>query len=290
MNNVDGKLLIETNRRLQETVQQLLIAEKEHEKLLNKLSLKNLELEKALDQVKKQSVELIQTAKMASLGVFAGGVAHELNNPLMAILNYVQFCLKHVDYDAAIFKVLQDIESETKRCTEVIKSVLTFLRLTEEGEEVLQNVDLLIIVKRILTLLDYRIEKESVEIKLDFPVDGFMVFVRQNMMQRAILTIVLNALDAVQQTKLKMVTITGKYEGAHVVISVADTGCGIKEENMSKLFSPFFTTKEAGKSVGMGLVIVQQIVESHRGKILCNSKAGFGTTFTISLPSKAVRL
>ncbi|MGD9108887.1 MAG: HAMP domain-containing sensor histidine kinase [Gammaproteobacteria bacterium] len=279
-------VLIETNRKLQKTVQQLLIVQKDHQHLVKEIKIKNSKLEKALKKISKQSVELIESAKMASLGIFAGGVAHELNNPLMAILNYAQFCLKHTPVEERVYKVLKDIETETKRCMEVVKAVLTFSRLTEEGKENFEEFDFLIIVKRILELLDYRIEQEHVEVVLDFPKDGLIVFIKQNMMQRAFLNIFLNALDAVRQTTLKKITITGEYKNEHAIISITDTGCGIEEQNKPKLFTPFFTTKQAGTSVGMGLAITKQIINEHRGEISVISEVNVGTTFTILLPLK----
>lgn len=281
-------VLIEADRRLQETAQRLLSAKKEQESLLNEIDSKNLALNEALKKIRKQSIELMHSANMASLGVFAGGVAHELNNPLMAVLNFVQYCIKHTSSEEKIYKVLLDAEAETKRCVEVVKSVLTFSRLLEEGEENFEQINFLVILKRILELLDYRIERENVEIKLDFPGDSCMVLVKQNMIQRAILNIFLNALDAVGRTSVKKITVKGRYDNDYFVISITDTGCGIEEKNMLQLFDPFFTTKKAGESVGMGLPIAKQIVEGHHGKISCSSKVGVGTTFTILLPFKEI--
>jgi len=282
----EKQLLFESNRRLQEVAQELSIAKKERERLLDELSVKNVELKDALNKVQKQTVRLMQAAKMAALGVFAGGVAHELNNPLMAVLNYIQFCLKHLDKESQLYKVLQDAEHETKRCAKVIKTVLTFSRLKAEGEEDPVETDCYIIVKRILELLAYRIEANEINVKVDFPDQGLVVTMKPSKIQQATLNIFLNALDAVQVSKDKEIVIAGKYEGDYAVIVIADKGCGIEEKDMEKLFDPFFTTKEAGKSVGMGLPIAKQIIDDHQGELIYESELGVGTKVKILLPLK----
>lgn len=282
----DRQLLIEADRRLQEAAQQLLIEKKEKEKLLAEVELKNAELSSAFEKLRKQSSQLIQTAKMASLGVFAGGVAHELNNPLMGILNYIQFCIKHTDKNTQVYKVLQDVEYETKRCAEVIKAVMTFSRLEEEGEEKPIQESIITIFNRVLRLLDYRIRKEGVKVETNFPTENLLITMKPGKMQRVILNILLNSLDALQNSNIKEIIVTVRLENNYLIILIADKGCGIDEKYMGKVFEPFFTTKEADKYIGLGLTIARQIIEEHGGEISCDSILGLGSTFKIRLPKK----
>jgi C4-dicarboxylate-specific signal transduction histidine kinase len=248
------------------------------------LEIKNKELSEAFNKIREQSFKLVQTAKMASLGVFAGGVAHELNNPLMGILNYIQFCLKHVGNNTQVTKVLKDAEYETKRCAEVIKAVMTFSRLEEEGEEPWVEESFETVISRVLLLLDYRIRENGIVIENKFPQKKMVMAMRSGAMQNAILSILSNAIDASKQSPMKEIMITGKQEDNVVVITITDKGCGIEEKYKEKVFEPFFTTKEPDKHVGLGLTMAKQIIKDHGGQISYESTSGSGSTFKIVLP------
>jgi len=246
----------------------------------------------AKDALKLKTRQLIQTEKMGAVGTMAAGVAHELNNPMMGILNYIQYCLKHTSEGDRRYNVLQDTEREIKRCTDIVSNLLTFSRMDNEGEETPQMADCAEIFERVLSLLSYRIKKEQVIITkcYDEYVPG--VCLKVNHIQQVFLNLLDNSLDAFQEKECdkKEIGIKIKYEPDYLNITVEDNGGGIVSENLSKLFEPFFTTKPPGKGTGLGLSISLGIIEEHGGEILCESELGAGSKFKISLPINSEKL
>ena len=235
---------------------------------------------------KQMEEELRQSEKLASIGQLAAGVAHELNNPTMGILNFAQYCLKHTQKDDKRYPVLEDIERETKRCIDIVQNLLTFSRLEKEVDKVYQKEAISVIFDRVLKLLSYRIEKSHVDVALDIPEVIPDIWMNANNMQQAILNLITNALDAVEEKKNRRIQIGTQLGGAFVHVTIADNGSGIPPEVLPKIFDPFFTTKPAGKGTGMGLSISHGIIANHGGKMTCESKFGEGTEFKILLPIK----
>ncbi|MGD9108321.1 MAG: ATP-binding protein [Gammaproteobacteria bacterium] len=226
---------------------------------------------------------LIQAEKMGALGLFAAGTAHELNNPLMGILNYVEFCIKKTSDDDKVHQVLLDTKKEVDRCIDIVKNLLTFAPRPISSESFKQTA-IVKLVDNVLKLLDYKIVKEKIKVNVEFPQDGLEAPIIADSIQQVFLNLVINAIDALKSSENKEIKIYGEYKNDEAVIVISDTGCGIPNENMDKIFQPFFTTKESGKGTGLGLSIVKDIISEHRGEVTCESKVGTGTTFTIHLP------
>lgn len=242
------------------------------------------ELENLYKELKQSEATLIEVEKVGALGTLTAGIAHELNNPMMGMLNFVQYCIKHTQEDNRIFPVLQDIERETRRCAEIVKNLLIFSRLEKEGEEKFRKCDLTLMLERILKLLAYRIEKENVLID-QHKDDGIPeCWIKENNMQQVFLNIIGNALDAVKEMDRKEIHVEITRAGEFVLVTISDTGCGISLENQSRIFDPFFTTKPVGKGTGLGLSICQSIMKDHGGRINCQSSPGAGTRFEMVLP------
>jgi len=240
------------------------------------------ELQESRDKLE-QSAQLMQAEKMGALGIMAAGIAHELLNPMVGILNYVQFCLKRTAEDDPRHDVLQDIERETERCTDIVKNVVTFSRTEQEGEEEYQKESLATIIERVVKLLSYRIGAEKVTLTRHVAEGTPAIPMKVNGMQQVLLNLITNAMDAVKESEKKEVNVEVYQEGGFIRVNVSDSGVGIAPENMEKLFDPFFTTKPADKGTGLGLTIVRSIVQSHGGEITCQSEPGAGTTFNMLL-------
>lgn len=223
-----------------------------------------------------------------AIGTLAAGIAHELYNPLMAIQNLSNYCLKHTGGDDRRYAYLQDMEREAGRCIGIVNNLLAFSH-AEQIEEPYQSEDLAQIIDRVVNLLSFRLRKEKVSITRRIAGDIPPISVKVNSLQQVILNLLTNALDAVADSQRKEIRIEARPTGDRVRLLIADRGTGIAPEIMNRIYDPFFTTKPAGKGTGLGLSISRSIINSHGGTIDCRSNPGVGTTFSIELPLKNER-
>jgi two-component system sensor histidine kinase/response regulator len=244
----------------------------------------NEKLRLEITERKQMQIQLVQTEKMSAVGTLAAGLAHELNNPLMAMLNFSQYCLKHSSQDDRRYSVLQDIEHETRRCIDIVHNLLTFSHMEKENEASYQKASFAAVLDWVLKLLSYRVERQRVLVTQHTGEGTPDVPMVVNKMQQVFLNIVSNALDALGESEKKEIHIDVRRDGEFVQVVIADTGCGIGPENLTKVFDPFFTTKPAGQGTGLGLSTSRALVEAHGGEITCESEAGGGTTVKVSLP------
>ena len=239
---------------------------------------------------KRQRVEsetkLLQSEKQASIGKLAGGVAHEINNPLTGIFTFTHMLLRRKDIPEEVRTDLETIAHETERVRKIVKGLLDFSRQTELDRE---PTDVNRLVRLTTTLAENQALIKGVGLSFE-PGEGLpMITLDRNQMQSVLLNIVINALDATEPGGSITVT-TGigvsadKPDQKGVEIVCTDTGCGIPPGNLDKLFDPFFTTKEIGQGTGLGLSVSYGIVEHHGGTIWVQSKMGRGSTFTVWLP------
>lgn len=257
--------------------------EKERIALLTREELYD-QLDAAYSDLKSKTTQLIQTEKLGSVGTMVAGVAHELNNPMMGLINFIQYCLKHTTEDDRRYAVLKDAEHEARRCIAIVENLLTFSRMEKEGEEGLSEADCSELMERVIKLLSYRIEKEGAALTTHYAAGTPKIRVKVNNVQQVFLNLVNNALDALKESERKEIRIGIGREAGSIKITIADTGIGIPGGLLEKIFDPFFTTKPTGGGTGLGLSICQGIVKIHGGEIACESKIGRGTTFTILLP------
>lgn len=227
--------------------------------------------------------ERIQLEKMSSLGTMAAGIAHELNNPMMAMFGFAEYCIKHTDEEDKRYGVLEDIKYETKRCIDIVGHLLTFSRIEEEDEEY-EEANFGIIFDRVLRLLSYRIENGDVLIAKKCSEQTPVISMKTGNIQQVFLNLMTNALDAVKESEKKEIHFDIRPNDKSFQITVFDTGCGIPPENLQKIFDPFFTTKPVGQGTGLGLSVSQSIIKSHRGTITCESEVGVGSKFKVLLP------
>jgi two-component system NtrC family sensor kinase len=225
--------------------------------------------------------EMLRVERMASIGKLAAVVAHEINNPLAGILTYAKLLKKRFgDKDQELFSTLDLMESESRRCGEIVKNLMTFARKTSMNYE---ESDLNAVITRCVRLVQHKLELANIALQLELAPDLPRVWCDPGQIEQVVLALVMNAIDAMPSGGNLTVRTSPKGE-AQVQIVVRDDGVGMPPEVMRNLFEPFFTTKERGRGLGLGLAISRSIVERHVGTIEAASTPGKGTTLTITLP------
>jgi C4-dicarboxylate-specific signal transduction histidine kinase len=246
------------------------------------------DLRDTLRWLKESQEQLVQVEKLGSLGTLTAGIAHELNNPMMGILNFVQYALKRTERDDKRYQVLMDAETEAKRCIGIVNNLLTFSRKSQQKKTHREKVYCDDILQRVLHLLSFRIEKEKVHIVNEIAGKRLHVWGDTDKIQQVFLNIIINALDALTANDRKVLHFTAFQEKQSVSMHITDSGMGIPPEKLSKIFDPFFTTKPVGKGTGLGLSVCRNIINDLGGSIACESRPGQGTRFSIVLPAGEV--
>jgi signal transduction histidine kinase len=219
--------------------------------------------------------------KMASIGLLAAGVAHEVNTPLTGISSFTQMLLQGADPDDPRTKVLEKIERQTFRAAKIVNGLLNLSRQAGPGSE-RGAVDLNAIVNDVLSLLEHQLEIGKIKVRRELASPAIFVRGVEHKLQQVFLNLFLNARDAMP--KGGWLSITTRIEKGGAIAEVADTGSGIPSEHLSRIYDPFFTTKAIGKGTGLGLSITYGIVREHDGSLTCESAVGQGTRFVLSLP------
>jgi two-component system NtrC family sensor kinase len=228
--------------------------------------------------------ELLRAKNLASVGQLAAGVAHEINNPLGTIMLYSDILLRQTPPTPEYQEDLNTISREAARCKEIVAALLNFARQQPVSA---QETD----VNEVLEELLHDVEKqpllEKVTVARDLSEGALLMQADPGQLRQVFMNLVKNACEAMPEGGTLTVTSRLESEGERVVVAVEDTGIGIPEENIPKLFTPFFTTKPTGKGTGLGLAISYGIVKMHRGQIRVESEVGKGTRFTVTLPTRA---
>ena len=276
-----GARLRVLNQANEEKAKELLQANNSLQKIYTDLQANNSELKETLDKLRQAQDQLLKSEKMASLGVLAAGVAHELNNPLNFIKGGITSleiqASKEGKLDDAHFKKSLDIIHEgVNRASVILKGLGQYSRQSEKMNEVC---DLNKILDNCLTALSCNL-KYHVNIVRQYSQEPVVIRGNEGKIHQVFINILSNAEQAIEGEGT--ITITTRKIGTTVEVSISDTGIGISAENMRRLGDLFFTTKEPGKGTGLGLSISYKIVEEHGGKIKVESELGKGTTFRIT--------
>jgi hypothetical protein len=224
--------------------------------------------------------KLVQADKLSSIGLLAAGVAHEVNTPLAVISTYAQMLAKQVSEDDQKSKLLEKIAKQTFRASEIVNSLLNFSRTspTEYSELELNRV-----IRETLSLVDHQFQKAGVATEAHLAADLPNVRGNAGKLQQVFLNLLINARDAMAAGGT--ITLRTWADGGFAHVEVADTGQGIAEENLARIYDPFFSTKGPKKGTGLGLSITYGIVQEHNGIIEVDSEIGRGTRFHLEFPS-----
>lgn len=256
------------------------------------------ELERVNKELLEKQEQLIRAEKLASIGQLAAGIAHEINNPLTAItmnicsvLDLYERVSKEINISPEIhekfIKKMRIVESEADRAAKIVKSLLMLSRKSKDQTE-REECNINEIILDTLAPIEHQLQLSNIKIINNFEPNLPIVNVNKDQMQQVFLNLINNAKDAMPNGgSIEISTRTVNDEKTNkkfIEISFSDTGIGIPEENLNKIFDPFYTTKDPGKGTGLGLSVTQSIILNHGGEIKVKSKVGSGTTFTIVLP------
>ncbi|HKD83254.1 MAG TPA: ATP-binding protein, partial [Terriglobales bacterium] len=227
--------------------------------------------------------QLSQAEKLSSIGLLAAGVAHEVNTPLAVISSYAQMLAKQVHHDDKQSVLLDKITKQTFRASEIVNSLLNFSR-TSSSE--FTDVDLNRVIKDTLTLLEHQFKTARITVQHDLYPDLPTIHGNTGKLQQVFLNLFLNAKDAMPGGGTLSISTNN---GQHIQVKVSDTGTGIAQEHIHRIYDPFFTTKSKPTTghtggTGLGLSVTYGIIQEHAGKIRVDSAPGRGTTFIMEFP------
>jgi C4-dicarboxylate-specific signal transduction histidine kinase len=230
--------------------------------------------------------QLRQSTKLAAIGQMAAGVAHELNNPLTAILGNAQLLMRQMGQQQREKQLTEDIYNCSLRCKKIIEGLLTFSR---QEKQPFSKIDLNHSIERVLSLIGYQIDTDKIKLTVRQGEDIPHVTGSSQMIEQVIINLVLNAKDALSEIENPVISLRTECcnhprLGSCVVIAVSDNGPGISKDNLANIFNPFFTTKAIGAGTGLGLPISLGIAEAHGGTIDVESKENAGSTFALIIP------
>jgi ligand-binding sensor domain-containing protein/signal transduction histidine kinase len=265
--------LIRDKRKLEEKV-----AER-----TNEINAQKVELEKTLNILQNTQAQLIQSEKMASVGILTAGIAHEINNPL----NYIQggvtalenyFKENRLEQNEEVSQLMEIIGEGVNRTSKIVQSLNRFGRSEDSSSE---NCDIHAIIDNCLQVL-YNQLINKIDVQKRYCQELPKLAGNEGKLHQVFLSILVNAEQAIE--KEGKIEISSKIENKFIVIAITDNGCGISKENLTRISDPFFTTKDPGKGTGLGLSIVYSIVKEHKGSIEFESEEGKGTTVKVKLP------
>jgi len=237
-------------------------------------------VEERTQQIQEMQSVIIRSEKLASLGELAAGIAHELNNPLTGIVLHASIIENDRELPPALKEDLHTITWEADRCARIVKNLLDFSRKTEPRKamnSVNETLD------RALGLVEHLASFHNIEIVKEYTEDLPDLLLDPGQLEQVFVNMFVNASQAMEEGG-RLTLRTGLNEsGTSILVRIADTGKGISEENIGRIFDPFFSTKGA-KGTGLGLSVSYGIVEGHGGIIEVHSEVGKGTEFTITLP------
>ncbi|MGD8228940.1 MAG: PAS domain S-box protein [Desulfobacteraceae bacterium] len=230
-------------------------------------------------QLRETQQKLLQSEKLAAMGRLTSQIAHELNNPLYGIMNTLELLKTEVSPENKRRRILDMALSETERLTELLRRMLSFSKPDEEERQI---TDVNQVLDEILLLVRKQLLENSIRVSASLSGDVGKVYASRNQLRQVFLNMIANARDAMPDGGT--LAVKTKSSGDTIGVEITDTGTGIREEDLNKIFDAFFTTKDGVKDVGLGLSVCYGFIKDHGGDIRVSSKWGSGTTFTITLP------
>lgn len=268
--------------------------EEENKELVEELKLANKELKEQNEKLEIIQHEMIEKHKLASVGQLAGGIAHEINNPLGAVSTYNQLMIRQLEQGAFdkikgledFKKYLHQMDEEINRIAKTVTNLLVFARRKEFKIDL---VDINKVVQDTIELTYYQSSKNNIEIVSKLASNLPFISADGEKLQEALVNIIVNAIQSMPDggqlnISSKAVGMDKNKKTKSIQLTFSDTGNGINKDDLEKLFNPFFTTKKVGAGVGLGLSISYSIIDKHNGNMQVESKVGKGTKFIINLP------
>ena len=253
---------------------------------------KILLIARELTSAEVRKADSLRTAQMAAIGELAAGVAHEVNNPITGIINFAQLLLDDSEKDSLQAELLDRIVNEGERIALIIKNLLSFARESEKDNEPIEITE---VIKNSLALIEHQIKKDGITLSQNFSDEPCQIYGNFTQLQQVILNLLSNARFALNErypgaSKEKKIGILcspviSKNGESVIQIIIEDTGTGIPQGILKRLFQPFFTTKPAGQGTGLGLSISYGIIQDHSGTIKVDSKFDQYTKMIIELPA-----
>lgn len=241
-----------------------------------------LVLDDITDKVRLEN-QLQQAEKLSSIGLFAAGLAHEVNTPLAGISSYAQMLIDETSSSDPRRDLLERIEMQTFRASEIVNNLLNFARFSDSDFE---EVNINNLMMDTLSLLEHQFRNSNVEIELDCDPTLPRTIGNGGKLQQVFMNLFLNAKDSMPRGG--RLTIRTFKRASELFIEVNDTGTGISREDIKRIYDPFFTTKSVGEGTGLGLSVSYGIIQEHSGRISVESELGKGTTFSVALPLQRV--
>ena len=239
----------------------------------------------ALEEKERTQKQLIQSEKLAALGIVAAGIAHEVKNPLAIIIQGVDYLKSSTGSDAHLVEVINKINKSAFRADSIIKGLLSFTRQMPIQAE---QVEIETVIEETLSFIEHQLKRKHIKLIKQFSPDLPKVTIDINQIKQVFLNILLNSIDAMDDRGT--LTISAEPAGSaqaerHLRIIVTDTGCGIPADKIEKVFDPFYTTKDSKGNAGLGLSITKGIIDKHHGTVRIESEVDKGTKVIIVLPA-----
>jgi signal transduction histidine kinase len=234
------------------------------------------------EELKDTKTQLLHLEKLAVTGKLARAVAHEINNPLAAIKTFTEYLDENYNDQEYRAKFKRIVGMEIERITQVVSELFDLAK--SRAPQIQRHVDIHRILDSVVMLFDHELIKKAISLNKNYAPEDLFCDVDPNQIKQCFLNLVLNSMQAFEDTPgPKEITLsTRKLSPTRMCIMVADTGKGISQDNLPKIFEASFTTKKEGHGIGLG--IVSDIIKNHHGDIKVESKPGIGTTFTVELP------
>lgn len=245
-----------------------------------------------VDITEKRDLEanLIQSEKLATVGQLAAGIAHEINNPLSAIIANAQILLQECTNDSADkIESLKLIETAGIRASQVVRNLLG---ISHKDDLNFEPTDINKTIQNALMLIHHELHTQPITVEMDFCDSMPLVLAQQDHLQGVWINLIINAIDAVVSTNRRdgIIQIKTHFTGTEYQIIIADNGKGIEPDKIQKLFEPFYTTKAAGHGTGLGLSVCLRTIKEHEGNITVESQPGQGTCFKITIPYRKIEM
>jgi C4-dicarboxylate-specific signal transduction histidine kinase len=236
-------------------------------------------------ELREKQEQLVQAAKLATLGELTTGVAHELNNPLNNIGLFIGNVIDALELgradESSMLRQLQNAMQQVRKATEIITHLRTFGRAAPFSHE---PTCVNGVIDQSLTLMREQLKLRSIEVVLDLDPRNPMVMANPIRLEQVFMNLLTNARDALAESSKKVIRISSRIESGSVVLTFEDSGPGVPPALEHRIFDPFFTTKDVGAGTGLGLSITYGIVKDHEGSIKLDNRPGEGATFVIELP------